>query len=256
MTTGIWIIGIDASTDPKKIGVALGQVVNQHIHLKELSGMLYTDKKPSLKHLADWIHRYGPHVLIAVDAPLGWPAALGQALAQHQAGQILPGQSNELFRRKTDCYIKEKTDKQPLDVGADRIARTAHDMLQRLSELRKLAEPAQLPLVWQQGCPKEPSIIEVYPAATLKVLGIQAEGYKGNSEDARLERRSIMRKLDRRGLEEWGEHRATALETDHALDAVICLLAGLHFLQEGCYEPENVEISRQEGWIWVKRVEA
>src|SRR5437016_7332440 len=41
-----------------------------------------------------------------------------------------------MFRRVTDDVIYERLGKRPLDVGADRIARTAHAALRFLEELR------------------------------------------------------------------------------------------------------------------------
>lgn len=57
---------------------------------------------------------------------MGWPANMGQVLYNHNTGQLIDVHSNDLFRRETDKFIKKNLRKQPLDVGADRIARTAH----------------------------------------------------------------------------------------------------------------------------------
>jgi hypothetical protein len=44
--------------------------------------------------------------------------------------------ANAMFRRTTDLFIQQKLKKTPLDVGADRIARTAYAALAILGTLR------------------------------------------------------------------------------------------------------------------------
>jgi hypothetical protein len=86
--------------------------------------------------------------------------------------------------RRTDASIKEKLGRQSLDVGADRIARTAHSALKILHQLSKRLS-TQIPLAWH---PRISGIaaIEVYPAATLAAYGISARSYKeSDAESAR-----------------------------------------------------------------------
>ncbi len=35
-------------------------------------------------------------------------------------------------------------------------------------------------------------------------------------------------------------------------DAIICALAGVHFVRGESLPPEDEELARKEGWIWVK----
>jgi hypothetical protein len=63
--------------------------------------------------------------LDAIDAPLGWPKPLAETLIDHRAGLPIETPANAMFRRTTDLFIQRKLKKTPLDVGADRIARTA-----------------------------------------------------------------------------------------------------------------------------------
>ena len=44
--------------------------------------------------------------LLAIDAPLGWSVALGQAPVVHEAGGRLTHVSDDLFRRSTDRFVK------------------------------------------------------------------------------------------------------------------------------------------------------
>ncbi|TXL04706.1 hypothetical protein BMR07_11825 [Methylococcaceae bacterium CS1] len=118
-----------------KVGLAHGYLSD---------GKLIVDKlvKPAKNQsvaeiVSSWIVP-GSTQLLAIDAPLGWPVSLGQELFNHVAGGILNTEANTLFRRDTDRFIKEKTGKLPLDVGADRIARTAHTALQLLNTITML----------------------------------------------------------------------------------------------------------------------
>ena len=75
-----------------------------------------------------------------------------------------------------------------MDVGADRIARTAHAALRLLGELRKLSGAA-VPLGWSPGELAESTVLETYPAAWLTVAGLPNRGYK------RPEQRPVREKI-------------------------------------------------------------
>jgi hypothetical protein len=72
---------------------------------------------------------------------------------------------NELFRRATDDDIKLRLGKRPLDVGADRIARTAAAALKLLDRLRR-ETGRPIPLAWTPDEDPTWRAIEVYPVAT------------------------------------------------------------------------------------------
>jgi hypothetical protein len=42
------------------------------------------------------------------------------------------------------------------------------------------------------------------------------------------------------------------IEKDDVFDAAICLLAGADFLNGKCIHPDNLELAKKEGWIWVR----
>src|SRR5207253_1199225 len=133
-------------------------------------------------------------VLLAFDAPLGWPQPLGRALAEHRAGHPLSLPAHQLFRRATDRFVKARIGKQSLDVGADRIARTAHSALKLLADVRqKTGLP--IPMAWEPSYSERVAAIEVYPAATLIAHGIPDTGYK--KKDKIAERKAIMGSLER-----------------------------------------------------------
>lgn len=244
------IIGIDCATRPAKIGLALGRVEGATLFLEEARKVRSWEAVG--RTIAGWIGSEGP-TLLAVDAPLGWPAPLGPALAAHHAGEALAEEANQLFRRETDRFIKSQIGRMPLDVGADRIARTARAALELLADVRRLSgEP--IPLAWQPGFLQGTSAIEVYPAATLVALALSANGYKGQGDG---DRRRLL--LD--GVV--GELKVPDPLTDllagdaDLLDAAFCVLAGFDFWRGRVYRPTDLPRARREGWIWARsRIDA
>nr|WP_067292444.1 DUF429 domain-containing protein [Marinobacterium profundum] len=240
----IVIIGIDCATDPKKVGLAKSVLKDGQLCLESAeqgcSGMNIAT------HIVQWISVPSP-TLIALDAPLGWPSSLGDSLAPHSAGMPIEYPGNLLFRRETDRFIKSRIGKQPLDVGADRIARTALAALAILARLRELTSNP-IPLAWNPAL-QQTSAIEVYPGGTLLSHGLPYQSYKNNSAEQRQMRAQIIEGLS--ALIEIPDP-APLLSKADTLDAVICCLAAADFLRGTTLPPENQSLAEKEGWIWVK----
>ena len=240
----VCIIGIDCATDPRKTGLAKSMYRDGELSLIEAS---LGDRGQSIATtIATWLDP-GVKTLIAIDAPLGWPQALGQALVSHQAGEPIDAESNFLFRRATDRFIKSRTGKQPLDVGADRIARTAHTAVGLLGELRDLTNNP-IPLAWGAGF-TELSAIEVYPAGTLLAYGMPATSYKANNAGHQQVREQIISQLR---LHMRVDDSKPLLANADVLDAALCCLAGADFLHGTAMLPEDRGVAEKEGWIWVR----
>jgi predicted RNase H-like nuclease len=244
MADYIHVIGIDCAVDPRKVGIASGiyeagrmQINDMKLgtHERRVSETVFELCKPHNRNL------------IAIDAPLGWPQALGESLVSHIAGDGILVKDNMLFRRETDRFIKRKIGKQPLDVGADRIARTAHAALKIVKEISELAG-FRIPLAWNNEEIGHLSVIEVYPAATLQSYHIPSAGYKKNGLD--VTKSQIITALN--------NHVNIPVNTDlisrdsNALDSVVCILAAQDFLNGDTYQPERIELAKKEGWIWVR----
>lgn len=237
------LAGIDCATVQGKTGVALALLGKDTCRVTALDTGTGLSAGDIARHLCS-----APRALIALDAPLGWPVLLGQLLPTHLAGRALPGDSNRLFRRQTDRYIHEHTGKMPLDVGADRIARTAKAALDLLEQLRFLTD-STIPLAWEPDLIPGIQAIEVYPGGTLTMLGLPATGYK---KDAERDAREIILGGLRPHLDP-GPFAASALADADQLDALICLLAARDFIQDRCPAPDVPNRARREGWIWVRR---
>lgn len=239
------VIGIDCATDPAKIGVARGVPRGGKVHVE--AAQLVGKGGDVSSVVSQWVREYSGPSLLAVDAPLGWPAELGGLLATHRAGQPLPGEANRLFRRDTDRVVHDRLGKLPLDVGADRIARTALAALHMLQRVRE-ACGLEIPMAWTARDVAPVAAIEVYPAGTLVSRGTTSSGYKLAAD--RAVREAMLDALADELLV--GEHRAALLQHADVLDAALCLLAGADFLTGAVIEPTDLATARHEGWIWVR----
>lgn len=238
------IVGIDCATQPEKVGLALAEHSDDGIRILEAR----TGGQGVESTVLGWIGE-APS-LLAMDAPLGWPEALPRALAEHAAGSPVRGRPSELFSRLADHAVFDRVGKRPLEVGADRIARTALAAIKLLNDLRCEAR-AEIPLAWEPGVKLTgDAAIEVYPAGTLRSLGILDFGYKKPvNTDARSR---ILRELRER-VRLTGELAGASSNAD-VLDAVICTVAGADFLGGSAIPPTPDELptARREGWIWIR----
>lgn len=251
------IIGVDVGSRLKNAGVAVGRLQTGKAHIEEVAAgateaLMGRGADSAIEPVVDWICARVPSegpVLIAIDAPLGWPQSLSAGLAAHRAGEAIPAPDGpaRLWRRATDVDIHARFGKLPLEVGANYIARTAWVALEILSGVRQQVG-REIPVILS---PEEEGAIETYPAATLRaVLGRPPGRYKAREP---TEREGLLSALGA-VLTMTDEARATALAVDHAFDAAICVLAGADFLMGRVPDvpTETREAARREGWIHVR----
>lgn len=292
---GVQIIGIDCAAQPKDFGLACGRVRDGGLEIVEVTKLPSADNRFDClsKRVRDWIAGHDlpdrpTRTLLALDAPLGWPIQMTSALRNHQAGTPLGRRSDErgdeanpgnrLFRRHTDRFIAAKFPGAPLDIGADRIARVARSALELLGRVGDTeGEPSAPPLFWESGHLDQLGAIEVYPRLTLRHLTGSAQKqelhYKG-SKQVRNRRKIVERLRKTVGLDQTDLPSKTtktgATDYDHdCIDAVLCVLDGLHFLLGKSVGPEHpdasewlgqrtngptaaivADIKTSEGWIW------
>lgn len=246
--TGTMIVGIDCSTTGKLTGLALGQYDGRQLQILETR---CGDTALPRKIVADWLSN-GQRALIALDTPLGWPKDLGPALIRHRAGEPIGLEADTIFRRETDRVIRDR-ECHPFDVGADKIARTAHAYLRLLADLREGLRLA-IPLAWSPSYRSRVAAIEVYPAVTLARYGLPKSGYKDATAKHRDVRMKIIRGLRKKTI--WKVSSSSAAANADALDAVVCVLTGRDFLAGNCVSPTNRTLAEKEGWIWVPKSRA
>jgi predicted RNase H-like nuclease len=239
-----WIVGIDCAVDPQRTGAAVGVLSGEQLSLRRVR-LCSSDCLPSSTAI-EFVEDQRD-VLFALDAPLGWPQALGVELRGHEAGGPLGTDADRLFRRDTDRFIKYHIGKQPLDVGADRIARAAVSALGILhATAAELGE--QIKLAWRPT-DRGRIAIEVYPAATLEALGIRSTRYK--KPEQRTEREAIVDSLSKLMIIA-EETREDLVASADVLDAAVCVLAGADFLLGRSLPPEDLPTAKMVGWIGVR----
>jgi Protein of unknown function (DUF429) len=253
------VIGIDCATRGDRTGIAIaswnggGAMKLEKAFVGPVGAM--ADTLPGC--LEPFLQK-GP-TLLALDAPLGWPVALANALHTHVAGARLGNAiaHDSFFRRTTDLRVREHVGRLPLEVGANLIARTAFAALELLHALNQLGVTTDLLWIPQAGRPTS-GVIEVYPAATFRAHGAAHEVYKaarpGNWDRAR----SALVTLLGAAVDGVAEHADVMKDSDHVLDAVACVAAARDFLRGDVLRPSSDEMvtAKREGWIWFKPIRA
>ena len=240
------VIGIDFSADPRRVGITVCE--SQAERLAAIGISLGRGKQPTIIDAVAERIPSDSRTLIAIDAPLGWPAELEPALKDHVAGQGIQAAPDTLFMRCTDRLVMKRIKKRPFEVGASWIARTAHAALRFLESLRRKTGK-RIPLVWEPGFVSSVGVIEVYPRATLFSYSLPCEGYKRNSDSGRKVRQTIVEGLSR--AVDLGSRHPDLIKNDNLLDSAVCALAGADFLRGKALSPlEDRKLVEQEGWIW------
>jgi len=182
---------------------------------------------------------------VGIDVPLGWPVAFSAALADHGSGRRWPPASSgkTMTHRATDHFVHEKTGSWPLSVSADKIAIPAMRAARLLSDVEPAPDRAG------RGV-----IVEVYPAAALRMWGFDPRGYKGR-DGHELRRQLVEAFLKETGA--WVTVSASAttgfLEDDNKFDAFIAALVARAWATGRCWRPTPAGeiVASIEGWIAV-----
>jgi len=159
-----------------------------------------------------------------IDVPFGWPEDFVRAVAEYSASGIWPAAvpqpsaaPKQLQFRETDRFVHKITGAWPLSVSSDRIAIPAMRAAALFSRLAASGHP-----VARDGSGK---VVEVYPAAALRMWGFNALGYKRKKN--RAARCSLMNTVFEqtgRWLSMDAKYTAACEDSDDAFDA---LIAGL-----------------------------
>lgn len=291
MSEIIRVIGIDAAVQLKNTGVTIADYDTSKNTLEICKVGTLDNIQPDEQEsestksevlgIIDAIKKASDKVVLAIDAPLGYPQLFAEGMKDHIAGEGLrkkgklvdKNEIDNLFRRYTDKFIYDKLQKLPLEVTADRIGRTAFATLQRLAKIQAEGKFESWEVKTTDSEIKEDvSVIEVYPAGTCQAIfneNILKEYKKGKSFDEKGQitdkgktRSKILKKLlepEEQNIYSkpinYDKFETHFLDKDDVLDSFICVLAGIDFIKKRVYLPkkEDKEQVKKEGWIFVRK---
>ena len=151
--------GIDLGSQPDRTAACVIEWRDGRAHVVELCGGVDDDLIVSLIRRSDWT---------GIDVPLGWPDGFIAAVsAHHAAADWAGGELAQLRMRATDEWVHGRTGRWPLSVSTDRIAVPALRAARVLSRLPEARDRGG-------GGP----VVEVYPAAALRIWGFESRSYK------------------------------------------------------------------------------
>ena len=221
----------------------------------------------------------GIPILIAINAPLGWPMAMTEASVAHEAGAPLPRldigtenvdmetstelsrgyhemehesrwrqERNRFFRRETEQIVREESGvswgpfgPSGLDVGSDKSARTMHQALRLLKAVRKRTG-LKIPVVTDECGPiTHTSAIEVYTSWPRTPADDLPRKVIIDAEDDPQEE-SVVPNVRSMPDDRWTHNASTGVR-----EAIAFLEHNVRCPHD-CRVPD--EIARKEGWIW------
>lgn len=233
--------GVDLATEPAKTATATITWTAGRAVVSSL--LLGADDDDILNSIS------GVDVL-GIDCPLGWPDDFVAFLQAHHSGHVVAPADvagrdwrQRLANRATDRQVRAACGLKPLSVAADRIALTAMRAAGILARLN------------DEGRPVDRSgggvVVEVYPAASLKIWQLPHQGYK-RAENERVREHLIGSLLTAAPWLDLGSHTDLCVQSDDAFDAVIAALtARAHALKQTTTPAAGLqhEQAKREGWI-------
>jgi predicted nuclease with RNAse H fold len=237
-------LGVDLAAAAKKTAVAVLEWSSGTARLVHL-GLDVHDQ--------EIVELFGGSSMTGIDCPVGWPAAFLPFLAGHlnfDGRPVLDHDGIEgrrlLAYRDTDRFVTAHTGLIPLSVSADRLAHPA----MRCAVIQARIAAGHGP----QARDGSGRLAEVYPAASLKIWGLLARGYKGRGAPEAERLGVILEHL--KTVAPWLDlagHEDRLAASDDLFDAVIAsLTARAVAVGQTLRPPEShAAAALTEGWIHV-----
>jgi predicted nuclease with RNAse H fold len=180
---------------------------------------------------------------VGIDCPLGWPEPFVEFLcAQRVSAPEIIAEWRSLAYRRTDERVRAGTGLNPLSVATDRIGLTAIRAVRLQGLLARAGHDVD-----RSG---SGLIVEVYPAAGLKLWHLPHGRYKGRANRDALDA-LVDALVNAAPWLDLGDHERMCRLSDHAFDAVVAALLaraavrGLTAMAEGA----DRAAAGAEGWI-------
>ena len=225
--------GIDLASRPDRTAACVIEWRDGRAGVVELRDGVDDDLIASLVRRSDWT---------GIDVPLGWPDGFIAAVSAHHAATgWAGGELAQLRMRATDEWVHQSTGRWPLSVSTDRIAVPALRAARVLSQLPEARD--------RSGTGP---VVQVYPAAALRVWGFESRRYK---RMAGASARSALVSAFRAATDGWlglnEEQWRRCAASDDVYDALVAALvtrAAACRLVDPC-PSELREVAAREGWI-------
>jgi hypothetical protein len=198
------------------------------------------------------LERIGGADKAGLDVPFGWPEAFVERVARFHAGGDWPVTSLTALRfRETDRVVATRTGRWPLSVSTDLIGVPTFRAARLLSRLGDAGH-----VVDRRGAGR---LVEVYPAAALRLWGFASTGYK--RREGRADLGTLLGALGRRTrgwLDLDAATRRLCGASDDALDALVAALVARAAALGLCESPppEHAERAAREGWVALPAADA
>ena len=222
-------VGLDVASQPRGTAACWVEWKHREAHIGRIAQRVTDDDIRSI--VAEQADKTG------IDVPLGWPDAFAKALARHHRGEPWGDHASKTLElRATDRQVHEATGRWPLSVSTDRIAYPAMRIARLLAGIDRTGDGP---------------IVEVYPAAALRMWDLAAAKYKGTAGSAALP--ALIAAL--RAAAPWlgaSDDQWVCLErNDDAFDALIASLVARAKAARLCQAiPDRCrELAAVEGWI-------
>lgn len=235
-------LGVDLAADPQRTAAAVIEWRDGQARLDHLSLGVWDETVVEL---------FGASDVTGIDCPLGWPQPFLSFLLGHSredADAVLRHDGldgrRQLAYRATDRFVTHTTGLIPLSVSADRLAHPA---------MRCAVIQAKIARLWGvQPRDGTDRLVEVYPAASLKIWGISARRYKGRGTPESEVRDDILSQLT--AAAPWLDldaHRDQLIASDDLLDSVIASLTARAAARQATLlpSPDQSLAAREEGWV-------
>lgn len=237
------IAGLDLSAEPKGTALSVLEVSSTRVKLQSLEIGL---RDAQIVAASTGLEKLG------IDCALGWPIEFIDFL-QQQANPNTEAKKFEgsielrrtLAYRETDRMVREVTKRWPLSVSTDRLGMAAIRCAGLLSAIAATGAN-----VSRAG---EGLVVEVYPAASMRIWQLDSAGYR-NDADVRAR---LLRELC--AAAPWLEvsgHETLLTESHDAFDSLVAALATLAVVvgHASVPMPAQFERARVEGWVHLPTV--
>jgi predicted nuclease with RNAse H fold len=217
----------------------------------------WADGAARLEHLSldvddqEIVDLFGSSSMTGIDCPVGWPDAFLPFISGHLNFDPQPVLDHDgiegrrlLAYRDTDRFVTGHTGLIPLSVSADRLAHPAMRCAVIQAKIARRHGP--------QARDGSGRLAEVYPAASLKIWGILARGYKGRGSPETKRLGLMVESLT--AAAPWLDldgHAGELAASDDMFDAVIASVTARAVCLGKTMPPDaaHAKAALSEGWI-------